>query len=207
MLSSLRAITFLLLAAVITLSSSILVGRTLDSKPKIDAVTSNHFYPVQQEVYIEPLSFGSGVDQERAAVLWLHFGRQLDGFYRHAPKNDVAIMSVPAEAIDPPAPPPAVVQVPAESPQVYHAVGVEYWRAAVANYPWPVDQALAVMSCESKGDPNAVSSSGDYGLFQLNQIHGIFLDPYANIGKAYALYADYGNWHHWRFSRSCHGLS
>ena len=42
----------------------------------------------------------------------------------------------------------------------------------VAAYPWPINEAFAVVDCESRWDPLAVSWNGSsYGLFQINAIH------------------------------------
>jgi len=74
------------------------------------------------------------------------------------------------------------------------SAGVERWRQLVARYDWPVDSALAVMWCESRGDPNAYNaSSGATGLFQI--LHGP-LDPEANIALAYRMWRDRG-WQPW----------
>lgn len=68
--------------------------------------------------------------------------------------------TVPATTVPPTtAPPPATSWPPA----------VEQWRALVSDYfPEPrVEEALAIISCESRGDPSATnSSSGAAGLFQ-----------------------------------------
>ena len=72
------------------------------------------------------------------------------------------------------------------------------WRALVCDprYRWVCDEALAVLWCESRGDPNAVSPDGqNVGLFQLNIIHGYYPDPVENVAKAYAIWLDYGG--HW----------
>lgn len=66
--------------------------------------------------------------------------------------------------------------------------------------------------CESGGDPNAYSQ-GNYGLFQLSQVHAgrvggdatAFFDPATNVRIAAALWADSG-WSPWRWSKECHGL-
>jgi hypothetical protein len=83
---------------------------------------------------------------------------------------------------------------------------VERWRGEVARYPWSVEEALAVMWCESRGDPLAFNrSSGASGLFQfLMPLHqwrfagtaGVFDGP-ANIAAAYQLWTERG-WQPWR---------
>ena len=44
--------------------------------------------------------------------------------------------------------------------------------ATVARYGWPINEAFAVVDCESRWDPLAVSWDGSsYGLWQVNAIH------------------------------------
>jgi len=80
---------------------------------------------------------------------------------------------------------------------------VEMWRAEVERYPWPVHEAMAVLRCESGGNPLARGAVGEAGLFQLRpEYHawraqgGDLYDGPANIMAAYSLYADQG-WRPW----------
>ena len=54
---------------------------------------------------------------------------------------------------------------------------------ACARHGCDGDQLIAVMYCESGGDPYAVNPwTGDYGLFQINlNVWGPITDPYAQI--------------------------
>ncbi len=78
---------------------------------------------------------------------------------------------------------------------------VEQWRPLVAKYPWPVDQAMLVLSRESHGNPNAVSKTDDYGLFQIH--HGLetygpkIFDPAFNVDLAYNQYYKTRGWRPW----------
>ncbi len=78
---------------------------------------------------------------------------------------------------------------------------VEQWRPIVAKYPWPVDQAMLVLSRESHGNPNAVSQTDDYGLFQIH--HGLetygqkIFDPEFNVWLAYNYYYKDRGWTPW----------
>lgn len=73
----------------------------------------------------------------------------------------------------------------------------------VAGYPWPVDQAIRVMMCESSGDANAVNGPNQ-GLFQINAaVHQdrvapgeSLYDPVVNVRVAYAIWQDQG-WRPW----------
>ena len=97
------------------------------------------------------------------------------------------------------------------------APAVERWRQLVAGYDWDVDTALAVITCESRGDPGAVNRfSGASGLFQLLGWSGLarrlfgsgdVFDPGVNAGTAAWLWRDSGGsfrWH-WAASVGCWG--
>lgn len=64
----------------------------------------------------------------------------------------------------------------------------EQYRPLVEQYPWPTEAAMLTMKKESGCNPNAVSDTDDYGLFQLNG-RPVF-DPDRNIRIAYELYKD-----------------
>jgi hypothetical protein len=77
------------------------------------------------------------------------------------------------------------------------------WRDLIGAYPWPVDEALRVVACESSGDPSAYYA-GNYGLFQINAVHWrrvsgdleALFDPLVNTRVAYEIWADQG-WAPW----------
>ena len=90
---------------------------------------------------------------------------------------------------------------PASSPPAGWSPGVEQWRPAIAAYDWNVEIMLRIMSCESGGNPNAVSHTDDHGLLQIHwpiwgpafgytraQLH----DPATNIDVAYRVYKAQG---------------
>ncbi len=79
-----------------------------------------------------------------------------------------------------------------------------------------VDRAMAVMACESKGDPNAKNpGSSASGLFQhlasqwapraeaIGYPEASVFDPVANVAAAAWLVYDGGGWSHWNASRGC----
>ncbi len=76
--------------------------------------------------------------------------------------------------------------------------GVEQWRDLAAAHPWPVDQVLSVMACESGGDPGAISDTDDWGLMQIHRPLWEFqygpaeswLNPATNLAVAYAIWID-----------------
>lgn len=93
---------------------------------------------------------------------------------------------------------------------------VERWRPLVDQYDWETNTALAVILCESRGNPEAVNpTSGAAGLFQLlgwdrfaARLFGRWVslfDPAVNARVAYALYVDSGErfGFHWYASRGC----
>ena len=82
------------------------------------------------------------------------------------------------------------------APPVSASLGGD-WRDLVCSYDWDCDWALAVVQCESGGNPKAYNSSGYVGLFQIWQGHGDNLtDPATNVAAAYSLYVSGGpgNW-------------
>jgi hypothetical protein len=97
---------------------------------------------------------------------------------------------------------------------------VEVWRPLVEAHfaPSEVARALAVISCESSGDPNAKNPrSSASGLFQhLGRFWAersvkaglpgadIF-DPASNVAVAAWLVYEGGGWSHWNPSRHCWG--
>ena len=98
--------------------------------------------------------------------------------------------------------------------------GVDRWRtlAGVWFPPDKVDDALAIIKCESEGDPtakNPVSSAS--GLWQFlkgwwlgrwSDAVGVFdpLDPVASMRAAAIVSKNGTNWGDWAASRHCHGL-
>lgn len=80
--------------------------------------------------------------------------------------------------------------------------GVEQWRGLVGQYDWPVDIALAIMACESGGNPTASSPTDDHGLMQIHNglsLYGAAIyDPAFNIKVAYEKkYKTKNGWRHW----------
>ncbi len=78
---------------------------------------------------------------------------------------------------------------------------VEIYRAEVAKYPWPVEEALLTMKLESGGNPKAISRTNDHGLFQIHngyQMYGEKIyDPAFNIALAYNNYYKTRGWTPW----------
>ena len=79
----------------------------------------------------------------------------------------------------------------------------------LAQYSWELQEAIAVMNCESMGDANAVSSGGCIGLFQICGAGepSQYFDPGTNIAAAWWKYTDglaKGNrWYHWNNFGAC----
>ncbi len=97
---------------------------------------------------------------------------------------------------------------------------VEVWRPLVEAHfaPNDVALALAVISCESSGDPNAKNPrSSASGLFQhlgrfwpqrsvkAGLAGSDIFDPAANVAVAAWLVYEGGGWSHWNPSRHCWG--
>ncbi len=71
------------------------------------------------------------------------------------------------------------------------------WQDLVCSYQWDCSWAMAVIMCESGGNPNAYNPQGYVGLFQIWEGYGANLrDPATNIAAAYSLYLSGGpgNW-------------
>lgn len=131
-----------------------------------------------------------------------------------------------AQAQTPPAPPPLrthriIIPVwrdgirlpdpaPAPSPEVRAdsaAPAGDWLDQLLAQYDWPLWQARAVVICESKGNPNALSYAGAVGLFQIHPYNPANFDPATNVAAAYRKYLDgvrHGNpWMHWNRWGGC----
>jgi hypothetical protein len=111
-------------------------------------------------------------------------------------------------------------QPPATTSRKLAPRDVEAWRPLVEAHfaPSDVARALAVISCESSGDPNAKNPrSSASGLFQhLGRFWaersvkaGVpgadIFDPTANVTVAAWLVYEGGGWSHWNPSRHCWG--
>ena len=84
-----------------------------------------------------------------------------------------------------PTPAAPAVSVPSQS---------QDWRTLVCTYDWDCAWALAVIACESGGNPNAYNPSGPYvGLFQVLDPSGSLLNPAANVAAAYSMYLRQGS--------------
>lgn len=134
-------------------------------------------------------------------------------------RSTTVATTIVATTLPPPSPttttPPPTV--PITQPPVVFQESVERWRPLVATY-FPtslLDEALSVMACESKGDPNAQNpNSTAGGLYQFIAstwnwasanagFAGVSVyDPEANIATAaflveYAIDRDLPPWQHW----------
>lgn len=111
-------------------------------------------------------------------------------------------------------------QPPAAATRKLAPRDVEVWRPLVEAHfaPDDVARALAVISCESSGDPNAKNpKSSASGLFQhlgrfwpersvkAGLAGADIFDPSANVAVAAWLVYEGGGWSHWNPSRHCWG--
>ncbi len=67
-----------------------------------------------------------------------------------------------------------------------YPVGCELYWPEIAKYPWPQEGAKLTMMKESGCDPNKVSRTNDYGLFQLHNLD--VRDPAQNVAIGYQKY-------------------
>ena len=99
-------------------------------------------------------------------------------------------------------------QVQRTRQQVYSTGSCEQYRGIVSKYDWPVDTVLRIMKSESGCNPNAVSSTNDRGLMQINWVHSDkvggdltkLFDPQINLAVAYQIYSTSG-WTPWSVCR------
>lgn len=107
----------------------------------------------------------------------------------------------PEPTATPSATPEPVVVVPIGTVEPVYTPGVEQWRGLVASiFPeWAVDKVLAVMWCESKGDPNATGSQGEMGLMQLHPRwhRDATYEPYGNLVATYRISSGGTDWSQW----------
>lgn len=97
---------------------------------------------------------------------------------------------------------PGPVPLETPTPQVV-ARAVPSIEQIVCSYDWPCAQALAVMKCESSGNPMA-TNGGNLGLFQISAIHGwrvggnldALLDAETNVQVAHQIWREQG-WGPW----------
>lgn len=77
---------------------------------------------------------------------------------------------------------------------------VEQWRPLVASiFPeHAVDTMLALIACESGGDPNVTGAAGERGLAQIHPLHAdSTYDPEGNIRAAYRISSGGESWAAW----------
>lgn len=100
-------------------------------------------------------------------------------------------------------PVPYVAPAPRPQPAVSAASYSGDWSGLICSYSWPCGTALAIMWCESSGNPAA--RNGRYlGLFQVGDFHfgtygydlALWSDPATNVAIAYRLWRDSG-WGPW----------
>lgn len=133
------------------------------------------------------------------------------------PTTEPPTTAPPTTAPPTTAPPTTTTTVAAEP---YVPAGTEGWVSLVEAFfaPEDVEQALMVMWCESRGNPDATnSSSGAAGLFQhlpqyweqrsadAGWAGADIYDPTANVGVAAWLVYSGGGWSHWNPSAYCWG--
>ena len=96
--------------------------------------------------------------------------------------------------------PAATTPAPAVATPVVYASGCSSYAPTFSQYGWNVSVAMAICQAESSGNPNAVSTTDDYGLMQIHDGLALYgskiFDPYFNISIAYIKYQTQG-WEAW----------
>lgn len=123
------------------------------------------------------------------------------------PRYSIRIPAVASDGVMVPATPtPTVVIVPTSTPvpiveAAHWNPDVERWRPLVASiFPaWAVSSALAIIQCESEGNPNATGAQGERGLFQIHpRWHpDSTYDPEGNVRAAYRISGGGTDWGAW----------
>ena len=73
---------------------------------------------------------------------------------------------------------------------------MQLWTANGGLLTW-APMAAAVAMAESGGNPSSISSSNDYGLWQINNGGQAMLDPNANAKRAIAMSNNGATWKPW----------
>jgi uncharacterized protein YabE (DUF348 family) len=122
--------------------------------------------------------------------------------YAEEYENDVLVSRTLAEEWYDPEPVDTVIYystapaAPVAAPPPVVSASSSSWSDLVCAYNWDCNWALAVIQCESGGNPNAYNPAGYVGLFQIWEGNGPNLrDPATNIAAAYSLYASGGRGH------------
>ena len=76
------------------------------------------------------------------------------------------------------------------------------WMAAGGSWA-TASRAACIASHESGGNPDAISPTNDYGLFQIHDGGYAMLNPYANARRAVAMSDGGLNWSAWTTSYMC----
>ena len=140
--------------------------------------------------------------EQAAAYLDLDAVRLHIGEYEYV-EADLIAMAMP----EPPGP---AWLPPVFSPPATYPTNIEFWRAWVVDYSWPVEEALAIIGCESGGNSDAISRTNDWGLFQHHLTYWEArsakagypntspLDPKVNVAVAWWLWnSKGGSWTDW----------
>jgi hypothetical protein len=101
--------------------------------------------------------------------------------------------------VRPPSNPPASPSPPPVVQGYYSCSALEaLWESAGGSYGTAFIAAEIAMA-ESGGNPNAISPTNDYGLWQINGSHGAqaTLDPLGNARAAVAISSDGTDWSPW----------
>lgn len=112
------------------------------------------------------------------------------------PPKEATVTAAPTT----PAKPAPVASAPAVAQPVVYASGCSSYKPTFAQYGWNISVAMAICEAESSGNPNAVSTTDDYGLMQIHDGLALYgskiFDPYFNISIAYIKYQTQG-WEAW----------
>lgn len=156
-------------------------------------------YPTGQPVYMTGHLVGEVVDSV-----------EFDNLIRSRNAQRLALLRAEREVVAGPVTPASPTTTTAPPRPIEWRPSVERWRGLVSQHfrPGDIDHAMAIIRCESVGDPDVVNpSSGTAGLFQHRPEYWVarssaagwagsnVFDPEANVAVAAWLVHEDGWWH------------
>jgi hypothetical protein len=113
----------------------------------------------------------------------------------------IALIPHPHHVIHHHKPPPVVVTAPAPVRDLayYSCADLESLWIEEGGNPDAAFVAAEIATAESGGNPNAISPTDDFGLWQINAVHGAMasLDPYVNAQAAIVISDNGADWEPW----------
>ena len=137
----------------------------------------------------------TGVKADEPEVHTIRFWGASDG---------VMVLDTPTPTVTP-SPTPTIPPPPEPTQAIAPGSTTGQWRVLVASiFPdWAVGPALAIIQCESGGNPWAIGYEGEMGLFQIHPYWhpAATFDPEGNARAAYRISRGGTDWSAWTCAR------